>query len=369
MSNKDIQMDVPMEILSDYVLLEMILEVKRRVKNIYLKEYMSHIYIFCFCVIFHESIKGDMIGEKEYSPRLKKAVSRVRQRYLKTKPIKNSKTVNAVRNEMGLTFEYSVFDIQLLIDNKSDFSLKSINFALWDMDKYVSEEFEEFDALSIMPKRVIETFLRRLNIDEEITANSILKSLEDSFNLVAKELEEKTDFERTEYLSHDIFKSRDLNEEDKLLILNDYTLIQMMCDIDRYILKMQINFSPYFKTDPEKSVMKIKAVVIHSFFEHIKDLNTPLKNKIYKSVNENIKDKDFFILNRKLRNNIHYTKNSYLSKKELESIDINQKIYLNTIEDIFHDELTYDTGILFKICRGIARGIDKNYRAYKKSNR
>ena len=70
-------------------------------------------------------------------------------------------------------------------------------------------------------------------------------------------------------------------------------------------------------------------------------MNTKFSNNILVEINHKV-DKKFYSINRRMRDNIHYSEISIFSKDEIDFLDKNQNIYLDIIYKHFVDNMNLD---------------------------
>ena len=89
------------------------------------------------------------------------------------------------------------------------------------------------------------------------------------------------------------------------------------------------NYAFFNNFDLKNYIRKYKAIIITIIGNDLIKLETTFSTKIISEL-DNIVPKDFYKVNRKLRNHIHYVDEIVpLSKKEEEKLDKYQNIYLN----------------------------------------
>ncbi|BDF33157.1 hypothetical protein CE91St62_12220 [Lachnospiraceae bacterium] len=67
--------------------------------------------------------------------------------------------------------------------------------------------------------------------------------------------------------------------------------------------------------------MKLKAILIGQFGSNIKNMDTPMVGEIKREIEDSINEKAGFKVNRKLCNNIHYTRIDIISELEWEMVN------------------------------------------------
>ncbi len=85
-----------------------------------------------------------------------------------------------------------------------------------------------------------------------------------------------------------------------------------------------------------------------------KDENkVPLLHQVLGEISGKIED-DFFTINRKCRNNLHYGFYNSLSNKEIEVLDKYQDVYLNYVIAEFEKHIKYKPTLSYHILLGLA---------------
>lgn len=112
--------------------------------------------------------------------------------------------------------------------------------------------------------------------------------------------------------------------------------------------------------------MKLKAMLIEQFGSNIKNLNTPMAEEIKREIEDSIHEKDAFKVNRKLRNNIHYTEIDIISDLEWKMTNKFQNKYFDIVLKTFNKYLHFKFGKKYRFIRWIADHTDSKMRELKK---
>ena len=91
--------------------------------------------------------------------------------------------------------------------------------------------------------------------------------------------------------------------------------------------------------DVRTFMRKWKAVIIEIIGNEIKGLNTDFGERTKTEIEQQITNKSFFPLNRKIRNNLHYRMVENLSSEEISIIDCYQNLYLQIFESTISKQL------------------------------
>ena len=89
---------------------------------------------------------------------------------------------------------------------------------------------------------------------------------------------------------------------------------------------------------------KCKALLIEMFYNDSKNNKSIVILKDIFSQNENDIPNEFYALNRRLRNNIHYGNCNYMTKSQLKTVMKYQDIYPKNVMKFFDKELTVRFG-------------------------
>lgn len=118
--------------------------------------------------------------------------------------------------------------------------------------------------------------------------------------------------------------------------------------------------------DLRKFLDKYRAVTIEIIGNDRKYGYTVIKE--LETINSKTIDKDFYVLNRRLRDNIHYGETTIIDKETIEKIEKGQKIYFDNLIKIFDSKMTIKFGFWYKIGLSLAK-ISKwsNYEEYRKN--
>ena len=105
--------------------------------------------------------------------------------------------------------------------------------------------------------------------------------------------------------------------------------------------ELKISISYLFNLDFKNYIRKYKSIVICIVGDELLKMNTKFSNNILVEINHKV-DKKFYSINRRMRDNIHYSEISIFSKDEIDFLDKNQNIYLDIIYKHFVDNMNLD---------------------------
>lgn len=328
------------EIMNDAFWLGYILEIKRKISDYNKKEVLSSFLVFFSSIFVEETIKAEYGGLSGKRKVALKDIENLRNHNLKYCPYENSNDTKTIIKEMGIDFNNYMFDLVLYL-NEND--LLDINFRNWDFNK--EGNFELLDGIVATPSRWIEILMP--DIFEQIK-----KALSELTDIHLKRIN-SLNIEKKSYSSCKFFIKSKITSNEKLYILQRYGLIKTAMFIEN-LIKEQIAFNiGEFHFDFKKFITKIKAIMIEMFWNDNISSNSILK-QIFDRNAQYIDDK-FYSINRKCRNNLHYSDYHYLSKEDKEILLKYQDVYLDNILMVFNNNITYKFGCSYKIGLALAK--------------
>jgi len=329
------------EILNDAFWLGYILEIKRKLKDYNKKEILSSFLIFFSSIFVEETIKanyGVLSGKREVTLN---EIEELRNYNLKYSPSTKSFSTNEVIEEMGIDFEHYIFDIVLTLNNND---LLDVNFRNWKFNK--DSNFELLDGVVATPLRWVEIIMPEIYKEIKKILQTICKSHIDKIN--------NCNICKKSYASYKLFNN-DINKDDKLYILQRYGLIKTTMFIENMVEenisfdigKFHFNFKNY--------IVKTKSIIIEMLWNDKKNNKfIDIIDYIFELNKKNISD-DFYVINRKCRNNLHYSDYHNICKKDYEILINNQSKYLNNILLVFDKYITYKFGLSYKVGLALAK--------------
>ena len=337
--NKEInikQNKVVNEILNDAFALGFVLELKRLISDVNHKEILSSFLIFFSSIFCEETITsgfGGLSGKRDVTL---KQIEELRNYNLKYCPSINSDKTRKVVTEMGIDFSSYVFDIILRFDSNE---LIDINFRNWKFNK--KEYFELLDGSVATPLRWLEILMPEIY-------PLMKKAMQPYYEKYIFEIS-KWNINNKIYSTHKLFAKSKLSNDEKVYILNRFGLIKNVLILDKMIKDMNviINIGP-FKFDLFKYILKCKAVLIEMLWNDYKSNNLEILDKIFET-NKQFVPKCFYSINRRIRNNLHYSQFDEVSEMEIKDISEYQDIYLENVLNIFKIEMTCNFGFKYKL--------------------
>lgn len=328
------------EMLNDSFWLGIILTVEDKIHDLTMKALLTDFLLFFSSSFCEEAVTYKFCG-KNY--KFDNKIKKMRKRYFKKCPLYNSKDIKIIIKEMGIDFDNYVFDnVLFYIDNE----LIDINSRTWfNRDK---EEFGLYNAIILSPRRWIKNFCPQLNDFFE----NIRKPYVDKF---VKEIDKKKITFKT-YSSKKLFDN-DLSNNEKIYIMQRIGLLKTII----YFSKV-FKFGNYVIMNEEKNIivsfdkflLKVKAELIELLWNDNCQNNLPFLNNILMNYPSEISN-DFFRINRKCRDNIHYGFYNELTFNEINILIDNQDLYLNYIITEFEKHLKIKFNIGYKISLVLAK--------------
>ncbi|MCI9434898.1 MAG: hypothetical protein HFI86_06490 [Bacilli bacterium] len=325
---------ISMEIVNDSFWLGIILSVEDKIDNYYLKAILSDFLLF-FSSIFCEEILTYKCGEiKDKNYVSHNQIKKIRNSYLKSCPLYNSKNIKSIISSMGINYDNFIYDIVLFLFNGD---LIDINSRTWNnRDK---EDFALWNGIIMSPRNWIKNTLpSSVDLFEDIRKYYVDLFIKRFNNM---------DVTYKSYSTYILFnKVKDFNEKTYILqrigLLKVIMLISNTFGNSNYItLGKDANIEFSF----DKFLLKVKATVIEILWNDNKNNNISFLEEILNSYPKEISE-NFFYINRKCRNNIHYGFYNDISNAEYSILKNMQNIYLNYVINEFDKRLNLDFNIL-----------------------
>lgn len=327
------------EIMQDTYFFYMLLEIKRKLKNIEAKSYLT-MFIKGLAVALNYELSvclencGIIEKDKFFKPNMKNKVRKERQWLHQN--ICNSNKINKKIQEMGLDFSNEVYDLNVVIKNNK---ILDINFEQFGDD----ENLDFWNSVFYLNEQVIETIFKVFDEKFESNISKKLYEMTDVYisGKVLNPIKNKINGKRYSYQSYKLFsKSIELDAIDKIFILYRYRLISSIILIEKvfYGKELKISIEPLFSLDFKNYIRKYKSISICIVGDELMKMNTDFSNSILEEINNKI-DAKFFPLNRKMRDNIHYSEINEFSNEEIDYLDTKQSEYLNIIYKHFINKI------------------------------
>lgn len=336
---KNIPINTIGEILQDSFYFSLLLHIKRSIKDIEIKNYivmfvkgLSIIFVYELSLFLEEY---NLLEKNQYfKTNMKDRVYNERQWVHQC--VVNSEKMNLKLDKMGIDFENLIYDMNIILNNSK---LVDMNFETFNEDNDLNFWNSVFSILEDVSECIIKAIS-----NETMSLEKQFKLFDshavDFYSRIANDIS----LERYAYSTHRLFSlATNLSEIDKIFILYRYRyrlvssieFIQKIFDGYNY----DIEFENLFFIKFENYIRKIKALVIEIVGKDLMEMNSKYSNEVLENIKEAIIEKEFYSLNRKIRNNIHYLHTSSLTNKELEVIDRNQEKYLKIIRNSFQKNI------------------------------
>lgn len=328
-----------LELFRDLFGFEVILEIKRRMKDLEAKNYVSLFLSMIAPVLVYEladsleKLKWLNSKKEFFEPGIYNKVQKERMRVLKSVIVDSKRAVSA-SEQMGLDFTKKVYDMNIVLSGNKllDMNYETFVDSIKDMDFW--------NSLFGFPKRTINTLLDELGTSYTIEQLYEMEGISTGLTGYANRIDTELFPQKYSYSSYKLFcKSSSLDNIDKFFILYRYRMISSTLLLERMLPPLKVEIKGACIIDISSFMRKWKAVIIEILGKELNRLNTGFGERIRLEIDRRIIDKSFFQYNRKLRNNAHYQKTDILSSEEISIVDRYQNIYLQTIESIILEQL------------------------------
>lgn len=329
------------EILQDVVFICVFKKFVESIKNPEAKRYfsmfvkdLSIIYLYELSVFSED--KKILSKDELFKSNIKKKIREERNSIHRS--IYQSNTIKEKSLKMGIEMNEKVYDINIVIDKNN--KLLDINL----------ENYNEEDKLKFWNDIVYTNEKIAKELLKDITGNSNV--LDWVYNVLnEKALDKIQDLEdifigfRYSYSSYELFKNfNSFTDDDKYFVMYRYRLLYSIICIDNFFKKypLELKIGDISNLEIKNYILKIKSLIIDILGNDILKLNTDFVKKIRLDIKKEIEDHnpDFFMINRKIRNNIHYSNIETLQKKDMERLEKNQNKYLTIIMENFKSSIS-----------------------------
>lgn len=326
----EINNNIFFETINDSFWLGIILTVENSITDYQMKNILSSFLLF-FSSIFCQEIVQYKLG-KIIDPKLtNEMLKKMRNSYLKDCPLYDSKNIKKIIKEMGINFDKGrKFDIVLNLINDE---LIDINSRNWNINK--NGNFEIYNGIIVSPRKWIKNQMsKELNDLFENLRKNFVNEFIDKFN--------KIKIVSKPYCSKRLFNI-DLSYNEKIYILQRIGLIKTIKLISsilgykEFSIKKDANG---FYLNLNIFLIKIKATLINMLWNDRQKNNIPFLNEILNNLPNELNE-NFFIINRKCRDNIHYGFYNNLKTDDYVFLEKNQNIYINYIIEELNKRITY----------------------------
>lgn len=328
------------EMVNDWLVFEFMLEIKRRIKNIEAKNYISLFLMTIAPVIVYEvaeslEMHGDITKKDFFGSDRYKRVQKEREKAIK-KVIVKSSIPKLLEKEMGLNFKEKVYDINILVKNDE---LMDMNYEFFEV--VANDDIEFWNYLFSIPRSIINSLLSNLYIDKRI--DDIYAEIDSHLDKIAQIIEQEFSCQRYSYSVHKLFsRSNNLEDIDRILILYRYRMVTAAINFENVVPDFHICLGDHIFCDVKSFMRKYRAVAICIIGSELKAMKSQFSQSIQFDIENQIGDSSFWRINRKLRNNIHYQQTDALSKNEVEILDRFQILYFEIVLHHFKKNICLD---------------------------
>ncbi len=361
--------EVKTEIFGDMMFFSYILSVQRRMENVEAKQYINQflrilapIYCHEFLKVLKQANQGGSI--EKLDKRILNFIALKRNRTIKD-VIVESKKVQSVEQYMGLNYKEKVYDMTLLL--KED-ELLDMNF-----ESFIApiENEEMWEIMFAIPIETVNILFKPCLMElSQIFSDDILKR-------IASHWDESLVGERYCYSVFKLFPpSHKLDRIDKIFIIYRYRMISSILRVQKLYYEAMQPLGIYSCLNLDYFFRKYRSLIIEIVGKELQLMNTPFSQKIENDFSKAIAP-NFFPLNRKLRNNLHYGSISGFTEDEMLFLDQNQSIYLNILMKHIRSNIVIDIDDECKFMTRFSRAysesgisqdeFEKNYRNYYNS--
>ena len=320
------------EIIQDLVFVKFMLEVIKRMKDLEAKHYLSMILKFLTPIIVYEVADSlEIMGIKKKSDFfsnsvMTKRVKKERDRAVKEIIVKSSH-LEETQKAMGLKFSPNVYDMQIVMSNNRLLGMNFEDFHDWVTDQAF------WDSLFIVPKQMLNAFI--LTGGSNLKIDEIFSDLDAGLKAFAVLVDRQLSGKRYKYSSCQLFsRADDLTLADKIFILYRYRMLLSVFELDAILPRKNVRLNNDPPIDIYNFLRKYKALLIDILGRELMCYHSPFVDRIKEEIESRISkisNKGFFPFNRKLRDNIHYSKTERLNEEEIQVIDKYQKVYFDII--------------------------------------
>lgn len=315
------------KILQDFTYIYLLILIAINMDNEEYTQLLDYLCVFLLSIFGSELVKSSIIDVSSFSKSDIASINKIRTLYLKDEPKKSSKLISQLNNQTGINLKTSTFDIVItkdLLTNK----LVSINYPYFLYSSIPDDIKDVMDTVQRFPVTVLKIAFDALEINFEKINNELQEIAKQGVALIKSKIKLK----RYSYSSVDLFKKTNLTDSEKYFVLYRYPLVslaQLLPVFQPIQIITEKDSFPYINTSFTES--KIKSIVIETIYRDHNHLDLQLTNDFTARINSI--PQNFYPLNRKLRNNIHYTSIDVISDNDYDLIIQHQNTYLKTLLD------------------------------------
>ena len=328
---------IRMEMLNDSFWLGIVLTTEDTIKDLTMKALLTDFLLFFSSSFCEESIIYKFAEVKDPNYISNNQLKKLRKSYFKKCPLYNSKNMKNIIDEIGIDFDNYVFDDVLFFD---DNELIDINIRTWRNKN--KENFELYNGVVLSPRRWIKNFYPQLNDAFE----KLRKPYVDEF---VKRFNKKT-ITFKPYSSKKLFDNN-LSKDEKIYIMQRIGLLKTTMYFSKIFGDWNFittNEGKGIKISFDSFFIKVKAELIELIWNDKCQNNIPILSEIIENYPQEICN-EFFPINRKCRDNIHYGFYNKLTSEELNILNKYQNVYLNYVIEELEKHLKIKFGVGYKV--------------------
>lgn len=336
----DISKQIYTEIMNDSFWLGIILTIEDKIISIEHKYILSDFLLFFSSIFCVETINYKFGEIKDENYINNSEIKKLRKSYLKECPLYSSKNINVIIKEMGIDFDKYVFDIAIFLLNNE---LIDINSRMWNKRKS-----DLYNSIIMSPRNWIKNCLPNKNEIFEELRKPYVEGFLSRFN-------QKTIITKS-YSTFKLFDSS-LSYNDKVYILQRIGLIKTILMISNEFGNgnyVKINEKEDLCLNFDKFLIKVKATIIELIWNDNTNNNIPILKDIMEKISYEM-DENFYKINRKCRDNIHYGFYNKISDTQYKELSLQQDFYLKYIVKEFEKKLKLKFGFGYKIALCLAK--------------
>ena len=336
---KDLPITSINEIIQDAFYFTLFLRIKRSIKDVESKSYLS-MFIKGMATIFAYEIARCLDNYKIididtfFNPGIKKRLMAERK-WLKRNTFNSDKINNKVA-DMGINLSESIYDLNIIVNSNC---LLDLNIEPFNED----DNIMFWNGVYFFPETALKNIFRVIfKVD---LLDNVFNSLSSDLEYIVVDLENRLKADRYSYSSFKLFSSsKDLCEKDKVFIMYRYRIIQSIILISNVFMneKLNLTIGNDINFDLKKYLRKYKAIIIDIIGKDLMGIKSDFSRNILKKLELKITEPNFYIINRKLRDNIHYTNISILNEEEIQILDKFQDKYLKELATVMSNNIAID---------------------------
>ncbi len=334
------------EMLNDSFWLGIILTTEDNLKDMTLKVLLSDFLVFFSSIFCEELLTYKFGGIKNDLNITEKQIKKIRNSYLKSCPLFDSDKSKKIIDEMGIDLNSTIYDCVLFFVNKD---LIDINFRTWQNRE--QEMYEILNGIVLSPRRWIKNCYPQFDSFFEEIRKSYVDYFIERFN--------KIEVEPKSYSTHKLFRNSKLSDNEKTYILQRIGLLKTTLLISKTFGHgnfISTKIESEFKLSFDNYLLKVKATIIEMIWN---DYNQNKEKLLFlKDVLNNYpKDisEDFFKINRKCRDNIHYGYYHDITQGEIAILDKYQEMYISYVIKEFDKEIEFKCDLSYIIGLSLAK--------------